>query len=922
MMVPRVKSVLSSPPVLLAAGLAVVVLVAFIMWVELLKSLSLRVPVPSPDGKYFAYFDLVKTAPYLSKSDFDLVVSTPHGRLISRFGMERGSILWSNADHLAILNENRNQARLIAESEGQFLVLTRLALSQGTEPRWSSDGTKLAYVRRGALGEEIAVYDVQQTLASAVPVPQGYHFQHPTLLSWSPGSQELFYLATEGPNAALGRVDIPSGTIQVLSNVPQGWKSLRASLPHISPGGSKIYLAPPLHIVIDAHTGETLWRLPVEAKVLWLPWSADGSRLFFSRRADTSEIYAHDFASRTDQLILAHTPSNGFFTLDERSYFYRTRSARAPGVFGSSARDWLRRPWRWEHVDMVTRSEQSLGRLELLPWEQTQDGWILAERDDYLGGQFGMYDPNGRVLSEFVLPTEREDLLRQVKNQGTLLLSVVLYALLAFFVYLKRPTSAPVRGLYVLSLVLMLLFASMGAADPALLTRPVFAYRLGTSEMASLGWLPLGPLYPLIFDFVFLYVISLALVPPALFHFAMVFPDGNRFLAQKQAIRLFLYGVSLTPLLGIVAAQRIIRAPEALRPLVGRSLLAAGPLAMLPALVALVYNYLHPPNRRAREQVRWMAIAFALPVAGICAVSPIVMLANAWFRLVGESPLNFLDAFYATTPLLWVFTPLAIGYALISHKPFDTHLFMRRALHYFLVALVVTIVFLLLVGGLGWAVLGSRVHPSTAIVMTSAFLTALIIVPVRSRLQSFIRRTFDRGKYEFREALGTFATGLPRISDGRILATRLSETVQKAMGARRFYLFVLDRQAKKLRPQPTMSGLPAGRSEVEFDPAEPLCRYLLEKGRPFEVEVSPYDTKLAGIYHHAATRFSQLEAAVVFGLRRRDELLGLMILGQKASEEFYNAEDLQSLKEVADQVSVALANADLFQGTAPSRDLS
>lgn len=157
-----------------------------------------------------------------------------------------------------------------------------------------------------------------------------------------------------------------------------------------------------------------------------------------------------------------------------------------------------------------------------------------------------------------------------------------------------------------------------------------------------------------------------------------------------------------------------------------------------------------------------------------------------------------------------------------------------------------------------------------------------------------------------------FARGLPHILDRRTLAASLEETLTKAMGVRWHYLFVLDRRAKKLRLQPGKSPLSGGVMSVEFDLSEPLCQYLLEKERPFEVEVSPYRPELVPVFRSAADRLSTLQAAIIVGLKRRHELLGLLALGNKTSRDFYDAEDLELLRTVAREAAAAVENIDLF----------
>jgi serine phosphatase RsbU (regulator of sigma subunit) len=210
---------------------------------------------------------------------------------------------------------------------------------------------------------------------------------------------------------------------------------------------------------------------------------------------------------------------------------------------------------------------------------------------------------------------------------------------------------------------------------------------------------------------------------------------------------------------------------------------------------------------------------------------------------------------------------------------------------------------------------------SLPVIAVTVLLTVLLTMPLRGRLRNFVDRTFDRAGFDFREKLFDFAQDLPHLLDRRTLVAQLGDTLTKAMGARRLYLFVLDRHAQKLRLLPGKGGVPSGTWGVEFEPAEPLCKYLLETDRPFEVEVSPYRSELIPIFRAAAERFAKLEAALILGLKRRHELLGLLVLGPKLSGEFYDAEDLELLAVIARETAVALENIDLFEEVARDREL-
>lgn len=902
----------------LVGGLVALALAIILSWFDLTAPLNLRHPVASPDGDYFAYFDPIARGTGKTMPAHDLIISTSRGEAVARYPVQPGAIFWSSAGHLMVWHEGQNEATLVPNAAGTFVVLTSLALSPGTVPRWARSGTKLGFVRSGSAGPEISVYDLLQTQASPVPLPSDLRLDHPILLFWSPGGQELYFLNREERQTVLYKSNVVSGEAQPLAKSPIVWGGLVLGLPLISPDGTRMYLPQPLHLVIDASTGRTLWTLPREGKVLWSPWSTDGAELYYSRSDAPGRIYAHDFSSNTDQVLLSGAPSNGFFSEDRGSYFFRIRLPLAPGRYGARLKEWLLGDWGWRHVDTATNRAQPMGREELWPRETTRRGLIQMSQDDYSRVRYGLYDPSARTFSEFHFPTDREDVRRQFESRVITFLAAGLYGLLGFFVFLARPRSAPARALYTLSLVLMFLFISLDLARSLYAAYGLQGPEAGGLEIAALGWTPLLPRAFWMEDQLFLFLAFLACLPLALLHFSVVFPEGNGFLAPRRILQIPLYIVAFLPAGAIVTSLSFYKLPGALRPLMLGLTVIGGGVALGTAFLALLYNLRHPPGRRARDQVRWVVIAFSFPVCGVFLLTAEKALLN---DIHGRKLEYLLEvASPATLSLLCLFTPLAIGYALVAHKLFDINLLFRRAVRYSLLTGAVAVVYLLFVGGLSWAIAGSLGKPSTGVFVIATVLTAIILAPARNRLDRAINRSISQEHYDFFETLQSFAEGLPNILDRQILATVTSQTVRGVMKARSFNLFTLDRRGKKFRIKEPERELPPGIAALEFDPAEPLCRYLIEHGRPFEVEVSPYDAKLIPIFQSAADRVAKLRAAVIFGLVRRQELVGLMVVGGKTSDEFYNSEDLELLQGVARQAAIAIENTELFEEVAQNRE--
>ena len=778
----------------LLAGVASVSLAAVLAWFDLTAPLNLRQPVISPDGDYFAYFDRAhgedaRTAPS------ELIISTVQGRVVAQYPLDSGAISWSSAGHLMVVHEGQNQATVVPQTTGTFVVLTTLALSPGTSPQWARSGTKIGFVRSGASGPEIAVYDLLQTQASVVPLAASLHLDHPILLFWSPGGQELYFQNNERKETVLYKCDVISGEAQPLARSPLAWGGLVPGSPEMSPDGSKIYLPQPLDAVISADTGATLWALPADGKTLWWPWSSDGARLYYSRTKTPGKIYAHDFSNDTDPTLLSDAPSNGFFSADGGSYFYRMRPPAAAGSYAARLKEWLRHDWGWRHVDVVTGIAQPMGREELWPREATRQGAIVMSRDDVWRVRYGLYDPSARVLTEFRIPSDRGDVRRRFDSRFIIFLAAGLYGALGIFVFLAGPHNASARGLYVLSLVLMLFFVSLDMARS--LHAAYASPGPGAEDLraAALGGVPLLMRAMWFQDQYFLFFIVAALLPPALFRFSVAFPEGNQFLAPRKLLQIPLYAVAFLPLAALLVSLASYQLPVAIRPFVLGLTIIGGGVAVGSAFLALLFNLRRPPNRRSRDQVRWVLIAFSVPALALAILVSINAARSHLHGTLWQFAFNIPST--ATLSLICLFTPLAIGYALLAHKLFDIHLLFLRTLRYSFLTGAVIVVYLLLAGGLSWAIAGSLGNPSILVFVIATILTAIILAPARTRLDRAIDRGISREHFDVSETLQSLAQGLPNILDRQILAGALDQTIRGTLKLQTFYLFTLDRRTRK-----------------------------------------------------------------------------------------------------------------------------
>jgi serine phosphatase RsbU (regulator of sigma subunit) len=896
----------------IAVAAAVVAVVGFLLWSGLVAPFEDRRPVPSPDGNHFAYF--TRRAEPQNGRTHDLVIATPEGRSVARIASTPGTLEWSNAGHLALMDFGRTRVTLIAAIPRGFLVVTDLALAPGTEPQWSRDGNKFAYRREMPQGEGFAVYDLPQTLAQAVPVDGNFPFEDPQLLFWSPDGNYLYFLNGVGERTVLARLEVASGQAQVIVKGEAGWRGARRNAPEMAPDGAKILLKGETRAVVDAETGERIWELPEDAQSLWWPWSEDGRSFYFWRRGDPSSIYARNFETVTDEAVVRGVTPAGFFGREGKRYFYqRTEENSEEGLAEDRARV-FGAGGEWAVVETESGARRSLDEFDLWPWQQTVEGNILARRAGRWRAELGFLQPEQMEFLPFEFPGAREEIRQNLDRYGTRLFLVVFYVLLALAALLTRPLSASARAFAALNFLAAIWLAAWTSGESARALEPPNPYRLlpGEEGAALRASFPgLGAAW-----FETAQALLAALAPPLWLRFFVAFPDGNRAWSGRRAVLVMLGAATLVPLGWLLLPSL---APGLWSDLPAWTILLAAFAAVGGGFVALLTNSRRPGDRRSREQVRWVSAVLVVLAVG-CPVGWLLGRSGAGNE--GSAIAYLLGTLAsATLGVVALGAPAAVLYALVTARPRDLRSFARRGFRGLIVIGPALVLFFLSVVVIDVLLPGVSRNASSSVWFLSAVLATALYVPLVRRLRRAADRLAGQGADEFRGEIESIAQELPHLLDYAALLGGIRHALRRTLRVQRCFLFVLDREARRYRLKGEERELEPVLGRMEFHPAEPLCRFLAQEASFLEVEISPYDPRLIPVLQGAADRFAALRAEVVFGLRRRNELLGMLAVGPKDSGEFYETVELGLLERVASQAAVALENIEVFEELARDREL-
>ena len=265
-----------------------------------------------------------------------------------------------------------------------------------------------------------------------------------------------------------------------------------------------------------------------------------------------------------------------------------------------------------------------------------------------------------------------------------------------------------------------------------------------------------------------------------------------------------------------------------------------------------------------------------------------------------------------------VFTCISIlAYAIVRHQLMDIEVIIRRTLVFAgLTGSVVGIVSL--VAFISQDVLGGFIGISRG---WSNIFAAIIIAAVYGRMRQWLVNVTDRylfqKPYDYRELLRHFTNEVVMVLDLRKLVEMTAETLHQTMKLESCGLWLLNRVTNRYELTAS-KGLAGTATAVDGkDPLieflhttqEPVVRDFIQKGGNHGMEVLEEE-------------LVRLKAEVCLPLAMRDEMVGIITLGKKRSDEPYAQEDIEILMALANTEAIAISNALLAAEAAQKEKLA
>jgi serine phosphatase RsbU (regulator of sigma subunit) len=342
------------------------------------------------------------------------------------------------------------------------------------------------------------------------------------------------------------------------------------------------------------------------------------------------------------------------------------------------------------------------------------------------------------------------------------------------------------------------------------------------------------------------------------------------------------------------------------------------------AVVSLVLNSFRAVTPEAQRKARVIVWGLACGLLPIMMLGMVISLNGARFHEAPFWP-------YALSVLALFLVPLSFAYAVVKHRVMEIPLLLRRSARYVLVQRGFFVLMLIVAAsaiGIFTHVFSRLVHADTNTGMALSAVFGIVMVwtsaPLVKRGTVRIDRAFFRSAYDARVILQGLAEKTRTVTDRHELAKLLEIQIAGALHPKSLACYLeagdgnlvaecglvargIDTMSAPLpRPKfPFRFGALFVPRDVDTIPATlPLLREIAQRGKAWDV---PQALEPAGDLGPLAPE------CLVPILGRENNLIGLLVLGQRLSEEPYSSEDKHLLGSVAAHVGIALENMRLAE---------
>ncbi len=295
----------------------------------------------------------------------------------------------------------------------------------------------------------------------------------------------------------------------------------------------------------------------------------------------------------------------------------------------------------------------------------------------------------------------------------------------------------------------------------------------------------------------------------------------------------------------------------------------------------------------ARHQLRWPVWGTLVAIGGSTGFVVVIFALAALLDLSPQVYHVLSITITVLAKLIYVLIPVSFAFGILKYRLMSIDVIVRKTMVYAALTGFVIAGYLIIVGLFGLLLVAVAGVHSQVLTVIATVVVAALLIPVRSRIQTFVDRRFFRREREHDAGRGRIAALVRTGSDLATVLTALAEEIQRGLGCSSVALLVADPSGHRLRTAATIGISDGARDRITVS-ARDLPNEQVAAG-----DALALDERTRSAFGRGGPRLAA-------PARHRDACLGMVVIGRELNREPYGDDDRRFLADAAQQLALAV----------------
>ena len=246
--------------------------------------------------------------------------------------------------------------------------------------------------------------------------------------------------------------------------------------------------------------------------------------------------------------------------------------------------------------------------------------------------------------------------------------------------------------------------------------------------------------------------------------------------------------------------------------------------------------------------------------------------------------------------------------AILKHHLMDIHILVRKGIYYLLISTIVAIPYTGSALIFGW-VISEHMSLTWIWLVILMFIPAIALQPLWSRVQRQVDKLFYRERYDFLRALEEFTEETHSVSDLDELVTSMVRLTSQALYSSSTRLLLRTESYDFV----TVSSSGNDVTKLTLKSDNPISRWMKFNIKLLNSRGLITNTLIQSMTKKETKEIDEVQPELFVPIStKKNELIGIIILGKKLSGKTYSQEEERLISTVASRMAVELENARLY----------